>query len=67
MNLYSKTVEYEKMILRLLRLLKVILIIRAMNIITWKAYLRNSYYEYELAINLATRSKNQNFNSQFFV
>ena len=31
-----------------------------MNIITWKAYLRNSYYEYELARNLATRSKNQN-------
>ena len=29
-----------------------------MNIITWKAYLRNSYYEYELARNLATCSKN---------
>ena len=31
-----------------------------MNINTWKAYLRNSYYEYEHARNLATRSKNQN-------
>ena len=31
-----------------------------MNIITWKAYLRNSYYEYELARNLPTRNKNQN-------
>ena len=31
-----------------------------MNIISWKAYLRNSYYEYELARNQATRSKNQN-------
>ena len=32
-----------------------------MNIITWKAYLRNLYYDYELARNLATRSKNQTF------
>ena len=38
-----------------------------MNIITWKAYLRNSYYEYELARNLAKRSKNQNIHSRFFV
>ena len=40
---------------------KIILISRTMNIITWKAYLRNEYYEYELARNLATRSKNKIF------
>ena len=44
MNLHSKTVELEKMILWLLSCLKIILISRTMNIITWKAYLRNSYY-----------------------
>ena len=38
-----------------------------MNITTWEAYLRNSYNEYELARNLATRSKNQNIHSRFFV
>ena len=38
-----------------------------MNIITWKADLRNSYYEYKLARNLTTHSKNQNIHSQFFV
>ena len=38
-----------------------------MNIITWKAYLRNLYYEYEFARNLATRSKNQNIHSRFLV
>ena len=38
-----------------------------MNIINWKAYLRNSYYEYKLAKNLATRSKNQNIHFRFFV
>ena len=34
---------------------------------TWKPYLKNSYYEYELARNLATRNKNQNIHSRFFV
>ena len=29
--------------------------------ITWKAYLGNSYYEYELSRNLATSSKNKTF------
>ena len=38
-----------------------------MNIITWKAYLRNSYYEYELARNLASPSNNQNIHSRSFV
>ena len=38
-----------------------------MNIMTWKAYLRNSYYQYRLARNLATRSKNQNIHSRFFI
>ena len=32
-----------------------------MNIITWKAYLRNSYHEYELPRNLVTRSKIETF------
>ena len=36
-----------------------------MNIITWKTYLRNPYYECELARNLATRSKNQSIHSRF--
>ena len=40
---------------------------RIMNIKTWKAYLRNSYYEYELSRNLATRSKNRNIYSRFFI
>ena len=38
-----------------------------MNIITQKAYLRNSYYEYELARILAMRNKNENIHSRFFV
>ena len=45
MNLHLKTLEYEKMILRLLRFLKIMLIRRTINIISWKAYLRNSYYK----------------------
>ena len=32
-----------------------------MNITTWKAYLRNSYYECELARNLMTRAKIEAF------
>ena len=47
--------------------LKIIAIRRTINTTTWKAYLRNSYYEYELAKNLATRSKNENIHSLFFV
>ena len=47
--------------------LKIILISRTMNIITWKEYLRYSYYEYELTSNLATRRKNQNIHSRFFI
>ena len=38
-----------------------------MNIITWKAYLKNSHYEYEIARNLAMHSKNWNIHSRFFV
>ena len=67
MNLHSKTLKYEKMIIRLLSCLKIILITRTMNIITWKVYLRNSYYEYERGRNLATLSKNPNIHSRFFV
>ena len=40
---------------------------RKMNIITWKAYLSNSYYEYEVARNLVMRSKNKNFHSRYFI
>ena len=53
------------MILRLLSCLEIILISRTVNIITWKAYLRNSCYKYELASNLATRSINQNIHLGF--
>ena len=56
MNLDSKTLEYEKMLLGLLKFLKIILISRIMNTITLKAYLKNSYYEYELARSLQGRA-----------
>ena len=36
-----------------------------MNIITWKAYLRNSYYEYELSKNLATRGLQTAFTADY--
>ena len=61
-----KNWEFEKMILWLLSCL-IILISRTMNIITWKAYLRNSYYEYEFARNLAMHGKNRNIYSWFFI
>ena len=57
----------QKMILWLLSCLKIILRSRTMNIINWKAYLRNSYHEYELARKLTTRSKNRNIHSWFFL
>ena len=40
---------------------------QTINIITWKAYLRNSYYEYEIAENLTMHSKNRNICSRVFI
>ena len=57
----------EKMILLSLSCLQTILMSRTMNSIISEAYLGNSYYEYELAENLATCSKNQNIYFRFFV
>ena len=38
-----------------------------MNFVSWEVYLRNLYYDYEFTRNLATRSKNQNILSRFFI
>ena len=55
------------MILRLLSCLKIILICQKMNIINRKAYLRNSYYQYELSRNLAGRNKSEVFIRGFYI